>query len=83
MSHDIRTPMNAIIGFTTLASANTGNEEKIKEYLSKILSSSQHLLSLINDVLVSTIGIWRDDNQSYSIENIILSHKRGVYKYGY
>lgn len=51
MSHDIRTPMNAIIGFTTLASANTGNEEKIREYLSKILSSSQHLLSLINDVL--------------------------------
>ncbi len=51
MSHDIRTPMNAIIGFTTLASANTGNEEKMKEYLSKILSSSNHLLSLINDVL--------------------------------
>ena len=51
MSHDIRIPMNAIIGFTTLASANTGNEEKIKEYLSKILSSGQHLLSLINDVL--------------------------------
>ncbi|MGN1367753.1 MAG: response regulator [Aristaeellaceae bacterium] len=51
MSHDIRTPMNAIIGFTTLASANTGNEEKIKDYLSKILSSSNHLLSLINDVL--------------------------------
>lgn len=51
MSHDIRTPMNAIIGFTTLASANTGNEEKLKDYLSKILSSSNHLLSLINDVL--------------------------------
>ena len=51
MSHDIRTPMNAIIGFATLASANIGNEEKIKEYLSKILSSSNHLLSLINDVL--------------------------------
>lgn len=51
MSHDIRTPMNAIIGFTTLASANTGNEEKMKDYLSKILSSSNHLLSLINDVL--------------------------------
>lgn len=51
MSHDIRTPMNAIIGFATLASANIGNAEKIKEYLSKILSSSQHLLSLINDVL--------------------------------
>ena len=51
MSHDIRTPMNAIIGFSTLASANTGNEEKVKDYLSKILSSSNHLLSLINDVL--------------------------------
>ena len=51
MSHDIRTPMNAIIGFTTLASANIGNEEKIADYLRKILSSSNHLLSLINDVL--------------------------------
>lgn len=51
MSHDIRTPMNAIIGFTTLASANIGNDEKIKDYLSKILSSGNHLLSLINDVL--------------------------------
>lgn len=51
MSHDIRTPMNAIIGFTTLASANIGNEEKIEDYLRKILSSSNHLLSLINDVL--------------------------------
>lgn len=51
MSHDIRTPMNAIIGFTTLASTNIGNDEKIKDYLSKILSSSNHLLSLINDVL--------------------------------
>lgn len=45
MSHDIRTPMNAIIGFTTLASANIGNEEKIEDYLRKILSSSNHLLS--------------------------------------
>ena len=51
MSHDIRTPMNAIIGFATLASANIGNEEKIKDYLSKILSSGNHLLSLINDIL--------------------------------
>ena len=51
MSHDIRTPMNAIIGFTALASANIGNDEKIKDYLSKILSSGNHLLSLINDVL--------------------------------
>ena len=51
MSHDIRTPMNAIIGFTTLATANIGNDEKIRDYLSKILSSGNHLLSLINDVL--------------------------------
>ena len=51
MSHDIRTPMNAIIGFTTLAVANADNAEKVREYLAKILSSGNHLLSLINDVL--------------------------------
>ena len=51
MSHDIRPPMNAIIGFTTLAASNIDNQEKVKDYLSKILSSSNHLLSLINDVL--------------------------------
>ena len=51
MSHDIRTPMNAIIGFATLAAANIGNPEKVKDYLAKILSSGNHLLSLINDVL--------------------------------
>ena len=51
MSHDIRTPMNAIIGYTTLATANIDNKERIQDYLSKILSSSNHLLSLINDVL--------------------------------
>ncbi len=51
MSHDIRTPMNAIIGFTTLAQANLDNPERIQEYLRKILSSSNHMLSLINDVL--------------------------------
>lgn len=51
MSHDIRTPMNAIIGFTTLAIANISNTDKVKDYLTKILSSGNHLLSLINDVL--------------------------------
>ena len=51
MSHDIRTPMNAIIGFTTLAIANVEDTEKVKDYMSKILSSSNHLLSLINDIL--------------------------------
>ena len=51
MSHDIRTPMNAIIGFTTLAVANADNPDKVRDYLAKILSSGNHLLSLINDVL--------------------------------
>ena len=51
MSHDIRTPMNAIVGFTTLAINNIDNKEKILDYLGKILSASNHLLSLINDIL--------------------------------
>jgi len=51
MSHDIRTPMNAIIGFTTLAIKCDDNMEKVQAYLSKILASSNHLLTLINDVL--------------------------------
>ena len=51
MSHDIRTPMNAIIGLTTLAVSNIDNQKKVRDYLSKILSSSNHLLSLINDIL--------------------------------
>ena len=51
MSHDIRTPMNAIIGFTTLAVSNIDDKNKVRDYLGKILSSSNHLLSLINDIL--------------------------------
>ncbi len=51
MSHDIRTPMNAIIGFTSLAAAHIDNKEQVQDYLSKITTSSNHLLSLINDVL--------------------------------
>ena len=51
ISHDIRTPMNAIIGFTALARRDIENQEKVKEYLKKITTSSDHLLSLINDVL--------------------------------
>ena len=51
MSHDIRTPMNAIIGFTTLAVSNMDDRKKVRDYLGKILSSSNHLLSLINDIL--------------------------------
>ena len=51
MSHDIRTPMNAIIGFTALAQTHIDNPEQVQDYLGKISTSSTHLLSLINDIL--------------------------------
>lgn len=51
MSHDIRTPMNAIIGFTTIAVSHIDNKEHVRDCLQKVLSSSNHLLSLINDIL--------------------------------
>ncbi len=51
MSHDIRTPMNAIVGFTSLALNHIDNKEQVEGYLKKIASSGNHLLSLINDVL--------------------------------
>lgn len=51
MSHDIRTPMNAIIGFTTLATAHIDKKEQVLDYLGKIMSAGNHLLSLINDIL--------------------------------
>ena len=51
MSHDIRTPMNAIIGFTGLAASHIDDKERVQDYLSTIARSSEHLLSLINDVL--------------------------------
>jgi len=51
MSHDIRTPMNAIVGFTALAMTHIDQREQVEEYLEKIMTSGNHLLSLINDVL--------------------------------
>ncbi|MBE6009897.1 MAG: transporter substrate-binding domain-containing protein [Lachnospiraceae bacterium] len=51
MSHDIRTPMNAIVGFTSLAESHIDDKEQVQDYLGRISVSSQHLLSLINDVL--------------------------------
>ncbi len=51
MSHDIRTPMNAIIGYTGLAASHIDSKEMVTEYLRKISQSSEHLLSLINDIL--------------------------------
>ncbi len=51
MSHDIRTPMNAVLGFTTLLAKDAEDPVKVREYTKKITASGQHLLSLINDVL--------------------------------
>ena len=51
MSHDIRTPMNAIVGFTALAQTHSDDRAQVQDYLSKISTSSTHLLSLINDIL--------------------------------
>ncbi|MDE7238274.1 MAG: response regulator [Lachnospiraceae bacterium] len=51
MSHDIRTPMNAIVGFTNLAITHIDQKEQVAEYLKKIMTSGNHLLSLINDIL--------------------------------
>ncbi|NBK77916.1 response regulator [bacterium D16-76] len=51
MSHDIRTPMNAVLGFTTLLALDAEDPVKVREYTKKITASGQHLLSLINDVL--------------------------------
>ena len=74
MSHDIRTPMNAIIGFTTLASKYADDKERVKEYLEKIMQSSNHLLSLINDVLdMSRIesGKMTVEEKENNLKNII------------
>ncbi len=51
MSHDIRTPMNAVLGFTTLLAIDAENPVKVREYTKKIMASGQHLLNLINDIL--------------------------------
>ena len=77
MSHDIRTPMNAIVGFAALLARDAENPEKVREYTKKITSSSQHLLGLINDILdISKIEAGKtvlnlsDENIVDLIENI-------------
>ena len=57
MSHDIRTPMNAIMGMTDIASAHIDTPEKVQDCLRKISLSSQHLLGLINDVLDMSLSL--------------------------
>lgn len=81
MSHDIRTPMNAILGFTTLLAKDVDNPDRVREYTRKIKASGQHLLSLINDVLdvskiesgkvVLTLGEFTLKNLVSSVDAII------------
>lgn len=74
MSHDIRTPINGIMGMTDIALKNIGNQEKILDCLNKISSSSQHLLGLINDVLdMSRIesGKTKVNHESFDIRTCI------------
>ena len=77
MSHDIRTPMNAIVGFAALLGRDAENPDKVREYTRKITASSQHLLGLINDILdISKIEAGKttlnlsDENIVDLIENI-------------
>lgn len=87
MSHDIRTPMNAILGFTTLLAKDADNPAKVREYTKKITASGQHLLGLINDVLdvskiesgkaVLTIGEFTLDSMISSIDAIIRPMAKG------
>ncbi len=74
MSHDIRTPMNAIIGMSTIAMAQIDNKDKVKECLTKIGMSSKFLLSLVNDILdISKIesGKMSINNQLFSMEEML------------
>ncbi|HBA51064.1 MAG TPA: hybrid sensor histidine kinase/response regulator [Lachnospiraceae bacterium] len=87
MSHDIRTPMNAILGFTTLLAKDADNPARVREYTKKITASGQHLLGLINDVLdvskiesgkaVLTLGEFTLDSMISSIDTIIHPMAKG------
>lgn len=75
MSHDIRTPVNAIIGFTALASTYVDDPEAVRDYLSKISTSGQHLLILINDVLdMSRIESGRVKNEEKEVHLTDVMH---------
>ena len=76
MSHDIRTPMNAVLGFTTLLARDAEDPAKVREYTKKITSSGQHLLSLINDILdVSKIesGKVALNLEKFSLNDVVAS----------
>ncbi len=82
MSHDIRTPMNGIIGMTAIAAANIHNPERVSDCLKKITSASKHLLSLINEVLdmskieSGTIDLAEEEfNLSELIDNLLAMNR--------
>ena len=87
MSHDIRTPMNAVIGFSTLLARDPGDEVKVREYARKISAASNHLLGLINDILdISKIesgkmslrqSVFSIDELMESI-NVVIRHMAGA-----
>lgn len=87
MSHDIRTPMNAVIGFSTLLTRDPGDEVKVREYARKISAASNHLLGLINDILdISKIesgkmslrqSVFSIDELMESI-NVVIRHMAGA-----
>lgn len=85
MSHDIRTPMNAIVGMTAIAAANINNRKRVTECLGKITSSSRHLLGLINEVLdMASIEsgklslVNEDFNLSDLVDNMVTMIKPGI-----
>lgn len=85
MSHDIRTPMNAIVGMTALAGAHIDNQERVMDCLGKITQSSRHLLGLINEILdMSRIEsgklslIQEDFNLSELVDNLISMNKSSM-----
>lgn len=74
MSHDIRTPMNAVIGMTELAKRNSGDTEYVRECLDKISSAGNHLITLVNDILdISKVesGKMRLDPTAFAIDSFI------------
>lgn len=90
MSHDIRTPMNGIIGMTAIAAANIDNSERVSDCLKKITNASKHLLSLINEVLdMSKIESGKIDlteeefNLSELIDNLIAMNRPQIKEHGH
>lgn len=82
MSHDVRTPMNAIIGFTSLAASHIDDKDLVCDYLGKIASSSKELLSVINDILnMSSIetGNCKLDESEFSLPDMVRNIKKLVH----